>query len=189
MDFLTEATGTKRFVLTGICSGARDALRTAVADERVVGAVLIDGFAYRTPKYFLRYYGPRLIRLRTWAGLLSTKHPRWQRLGKTNAASKAPSEETEWPTGSQPAKATAAAALAAVAKRGLHLCVIHSGGWQHLYNYREQFTDAFRAIEFGDRLRLEYLKNADHTFTLLNNQASLVDITSAWMCNTFLDTP
>jgi len=42
MDWLTERLGVTRFLLTGICSGARVSFRAALRDERVVGIGLLN---------------------------------------------------------------------------------------------------------------------------------------------------
>lgn len=46
MDYLKATRGIDRFVLTGICSGARISFRTAGYDPRVVGAVLINPWGH-----------------------------------------------------------------------------------------------------------------------------------------------
>ncbi len=46
MDLLRAEFGLQRFVLFGICSGAVHACSTALADDRVAGVVMFDGYAY-----------------------------------------------------------------------------------------------------------------------------------------------
>jgi len=63
MDTLAASHGIGRFVLFGICTGADQAVKVALADPRVVGAVLVDGYAYQTSGHFLHYYLGRLLHL------------------------------------------------------------------------------------------------------------------------------
>src|SRR5690242_20829696 len=56
MDYLTRTKGVQRFVLMGLCSGADMSHDTAVADERVTGLVLIDGWVHRTLGHYIRHY-------------------------------------------------------------------------------------------------------------------------------------
>jgi alpha-beta hydrolase superfamily lysophospholipase len=49
VEALVAACGVHTVVVGGLCSGAEDALRYAELDARVVGAVLIEPFAYKTP--------------------------------------------------------------------------------------------------------------------------------------------
>ena len=48
MDFLEQSCGIHRFALFGICSGAVNTFAAALADHRVVGALMLDGHVYRT---------------------------------------------------------------------------------------------------------------------------------------------
>jgi pimeloyl-ACP methyl ester carboxylesterase len=50
LDLMRTSFGLQRFVVFGICSGAVHACSTALADDRVVGVVLFDGYAYPTWK-------------------------------------------------------------------------------------------------------------------------------------------
>jgi hypothetical protein len=75
MDFLTaryEATG---FATVGLCSGALNAHRIALADQRVVGMCLLDGYAYPTR----HYYREKLVR-RIARGVKTTSS--WQQMGQ-----------------------------------------------------------------------------------------------------------
>src|SRR5260370_12872393 len=69
MDHLQRTRGVRRFVLMGLCSGADNSFRTALRDDRVMGAVMIDTFGYRTPGFYLRHYGRRLLRPKAWRRL------------------------------------------------------------------------------------------------------------------------
>lgn len=75
LDFIERTEGVDRFVLIGLCSGGDNALLGMYRDERVVGAVLLDPFAFRTPGYFLRYYGPRILKPAVWWRTLTGRSP------------------------------------------------------------------------------------------------------------------
>jgi pimeloyl-ACP methyl ester carboxylesterase len=46
MDFMQSELGVHRFIAIGLCSGAENILATAVADARVTGLLMFDGFAF-----------------------------------------------------------------------------------------------------------------------------------------------
>lgn len=50
MDAVKARFGAEQFVLVGLCAGAMSVHRAAVADPRVVGVCLLDGYAYKTQK-------------------------------------------------------------------------------------------------------------------------------------------
>ena len=66
MKLLSETRDSDQFVLMGLCSGADDSIEVAAKEPSVVGAVLLDGYGYRTLGYYVRYYGPRMLRLSVW---------------------------------------------------------------------------------------------------------------------------
>ena len=62
LDFVAAKLGAATFILIGLCSGADLAFRAALADPRIVGAVLIDGLPYHTVRSRFHNYASRLIR-------------------------------------------------------------------------------------------------------------------------------
>jgi pimeloyl-ACP methyl ester carboxylesterase len=73
LDLMRSAFGLQRFVVFGICSGAVHACSTALADDRVVGVVLFDGYAYPTWKTpiatawaMARVLPPRQLVVKVW---------------------------------------------------------------------------------------------------------------------------
>jgi pimeloyl-ACP methyl ester carboxylesterase len=195
MDHLEKTRGMRRFVIMGLCSGADNAFQTAKRDERVVGVVPIDGYAYKTPGYHARYYGRRLrdpetvLRFaRRAAGKLTSRV-----LGGGRAAAKSEADEVLEAGGDAapqyvrefPPRDEIAIDLRTMLARGLKLCVVHSGGMEIYYNHASQFRDAFRDVDFGDALTVHYFADADHTFTELAQQHALQDAVAAWLKKSF----
>jgi len=182
MDHLAASKGVKHFVLFGLCSGADMAFEAAYADERVVGLAVLDPWVYRTPRYFLQHYGPRLLTPSAWANFVRVRvAPRLAAGAGADAAGGVP-EDLDLPTYVRdfPPREASEARLRALVARGVRLCTIFSGGQSDHYNYRGQFRDAFRGIDFGDQLQEEYLPAADHIFTNLEHQRILEATLSAW---------
>jgi dienelactone hydrolase len=71
LDWLEANLQARRFVLIGLCTGADHAILFGHTDARVAGAVLIDPAVPATKQYYLHYVGARLIRWRSWIGLLT----------------------------------------------------------------------------------------------------------------------
>ncbi|MDX1390067.1 MAG: hypothetical protein R3344_12810, partial [Acidobacteriota bacterium] len=71
MAYLEEAHGVERFVFVGLCSGAREAFRTAHRDERVVGAVMIDPIVFRTRRFYMQHYGRKVASTEVWRNALT----------------------------------------------------------------------------------------------------------------------
>ena len=79
MDYLAERRGIERFILGGLCSGADAAYFTAVEDSRVVGIFQLDGFAYRTWRYYVTHYAPRLLQAAVWRRFFKGQLQRFNR--------------------------------------------------------------------------------------------------------------
>lgn len=174
MDFLGARFGAARFVPLGICSGADAAHRAAVADTRVTAAVSLDGYCYPTPGYYRRRYGKQLCNPKKWFAFAARL---WR------ASEPVPPEEAAYGLdlgGYFPPRRAVRRDLEHLMARGVRLLYVYSGGFETYYNYREQFRDAFRRVDFGDRLRVEYLPDVDHTYILASDRRRLIDIVAAW---------
>ena len=60
MDFLSSLSGFNKFIIIGLCTGADNAHRVAVADKRVIGCVFLDGYSYPTPRFYLYKILPKV---------------------------------------------------------------------------------------------------------------------------------
>ncbi len=73
MDFLAAARNVRRFRLFGNCSGAGISFLTAVDDDRVEGAALVNPQGRRTMRYMLRLSRNPTSWIRLWRGMLRTE--------------------------------------------------------------------------------------------------------------------
>jgi pimeloyl-ACP methyl ester carboxylesterase len=178
MDCVTRETGAQEFVLAGLCGGADLAFRVARDDARVVGVGLLDWYAYGTAKSRVRRYLLPLLHRQGWGRLLLAQGPvgarLWSWLGRRPVMGGRVMNDVGLPP-----KDETAATLRALMGRGGHLLCVYTGALG-VYNYRDQFADAFRSIPFGDRLRVDFHPHADHTLTLLHYQRRLVEVVRDW---------
>ncbi len=164
-------------ILVGLCSGADQAHPAALADPRVRGVVSLDGIGYRTLGFRLRHLRARLLR-----GSLPRRVVR--RVRRLLApASEEPVETFER---SFPPRERYETELQTLVDRGTRLLVIHTGGFSDgYYNHAAQFWAAFPRLEPRDRVRVEYLERADHTFTLSENRDQLLSLLDEWADGSF----
>jgi len=165
----------------GICAGAINAHRAAVADPRVAGLIMLDGYAYPTPQFLLRRYAPRLAN--PAAALRFVGRQLSNLVAPQPAAT--PSEDDEILSQDFPPKDRIAAELRQFVERNLALLFIYSGNWYLYFNYREQIRDNFPDVPFGDRLTVEHFPEADHTYTLLEDRERLFAAVLGWMREKF----
>ena len=120
MSYLASTRQLERFVLVGLCSGADDAFRTACADPRVVGLLLIDPCLYPSTSHTVHGYLRRLIRPRAWVSLLTGKSDLWKRVGQlARPASPGAATEAAWDWKQIPGDELRTG-LETLARRGVH---------------------------------------------------------------------
>lgn len=179
LDGLTSAHGATRFVLAGLCTGAYNAFRAALVDDRVAGCVLLDGYSYPTAKSKLRHYRTRVFQARRWIGFLRRK------LGAGQPAGDQGSDlvifENEYVS-----KERFEGELTSLVDRGTQLLMIYTEMGPLAFNYPEQMHDAFSNLDFDGTIDVRYYRGADHTFTLPGNRRqAMVDIVD-WMSEHFM---
>jgi pimeloyl-ACP methyl ester carboxylesterase len=167
-DFLSQKRAPCSFILIGLCSGADLAFRAALADTRVVGAILIDGLPYRTLRSYLYDQMSRVWRVITRGAWRKFFPWLFKRLVGTPTLLR----EREIPSRSE-----AESGLRNLASRGVNLLIIYTQG--RGYNYSRQFVELFPSVP-TDAVQVNYLKGAEHTFELLANQDRLIRTVNDW---------
>ncbi|MEL6896579.1 MAG: hypothetical protein AAFP90_10785, partial [Planctomycetota bacterium] len=73
MDHLRDRYEINQFVPIGLCSGALHTHLMAERSDQVVGAVMIDGIAFRTTGFYLRHYLFRMLFPSFWYGAIQRR--------------------------------------------------------------------------------------------------------------------
>jgi pimeloyl-ACP methyl ester carboxylesterase len=185
MDLLAADCGASTFVLMGLCRGAANAFEIACSDPRVTGLVLIDGYGFKTPQYYLRHYAPRLLSQKSWRSLVGRRKQVVQALmrrvrpragGDLIAAAETPAIPARYP---RPPRAQIESNLRRLIARGVNLFVIYTS--ESECNYERQFMDSFPSIDWRGRLTLKYLPDMDHLFSARADQVWLGDAIERWL--------
>jgi pimeloyl-ACP methyl ester carboxylesterase len=174
MQLLSEQAACKRFVLIGLCSGSQSAHMVACSDAKVAGAVFLDGYAYRTLGYRLRYYVPRLLDARRWMRVFS----------RNRKANQGGSSEPTFTVAPLP-QAVVRADFAGMLDRGIKLCLIYSGGISQYFNHARQFRECFGRVMAHPDVSTSFLKEADHTYILTGDRNRLLDGIERWLSHNF----
>jgi len=183
MDYLTAKRGAARFVLGGLCSGADMAHLTARDDTRVVGLVMLDAWAYRTRMFWVHHYLVRGLQFSVWKRWARVRLGRF--LGSSASAARPASDgsvEYEVPKYVRPfpPRDAIAADLRSFVERRIRLMTVFTSGQSELYNHLGQYRRSFGDVPFGDLLEEQFLRDADHIITGLEDQALVIDSIRAW---------
>ena len=183
LDYLQTQYGVSRFVLYGLCSGANNAFKIAQVDQRIVGLVSIDGYSYRTLKFYAVHYLPRMLKLSVWAnsfGKLFTGKKQAPTAASESIESDIDVEpENIWPE--FPPRKAVESAYQQLVDRKVRLNIIYTGSWFEIYNYHAQFKDMYSRVDFGELLTLKLSSDASHIMSEPKSQQDIIGGIVSWL--------
>ncbi len=165
MDQLSKQMGANEFVVIGLCSGAYNAHHTALADERIVGAVFLDGIVFRTVGYYLRNGFNRFTKPRFWRNAFK------RRLSSATDRAKQSEptiEESEFFT-NEFTRAEITDHLHQMLARDMKMLFIYTDGYDDISG-RAQFREMFGIKPDNQNVQVEYYDQSEHTFRIVKNR-------------------
>ncbi len=178
MDLLGQKLGIRQWLLIGLCSGADMAFKVAGLDDRVVGMVQLDPYAYRTRGYYIRRYGPKLLNPMSYVGSFRGRR-RNAELARKRAAGGEMYVAPEYRRIFPPRERVEAELQALVARRVRMLNIFSDQQTEHI-NHGAQYARAFPNLQFGDLLTVAYFPGSAHTFTDLGDQERIEALVGSW---------
>jgi pimeloyl-ACP methyl ester carboxylesterase len=188
LDFMTERHHASSFVLAGICTGANHGLRFAAADDRVVGVIPIDPFAYKTLGFQLRHYGRRVFRAKSWRNALTGRNQYLKKMlaGRSEAAITSGAFGAIGGTVAPPPRVERSEMrriLHTLVERRVPLLQVFTGG-NIRYNHGAQFWSAFPSLRRKGAIRIEFMPDAGHTFSRHRHRERLGSLIEEWLRTT-----
>jgi len=181
MQTLRKQRGFEQFVLVGFCSSVDAAHAVGVEANDVVGMIYLEGYQYRTRRFYLQY-PQRLLERNRWERLLRLKYPNFFN-EPANLNDRSLDPETvfirDYPT---PERLTAD--MRKMAKRGVRMLCMYSGGDTN-YSYQDQFFDFVQAPEIAPSVELVFYPSADHTFFLVEHRERVMNGVIDWLKREF----
>jgi pimeloyl-ACP methyl ester carboxylesterase len=186
LDVLAARTGADRFVLLGLCSGADNSLRVALRDPRVAGAVLIEGYGFRSPGYLLDYYSRRLIRPETWRrlihGRLSLRKVAARISGtRRGRTARAPAPDDAARFWRMPPRDRIVSDLRELGRRGTELLLVYSRDSPAEFNFRRIVKPELRSSALHGRVEVKTFRESDHTFSRQGLRSQLIELVANWV--------
>ncbi len=202
MDELTSSYGMKHFIFIGHCSGAVHSFVMALEDERVVGAALInpqterqDWYDYdrkrKVQRYYRNYYRKQVLYDRNhWFRFLSGKSDYWRIFRNilrdfvwsliTTTLFIARSKLETQVIRHDPIQKRVIEGLRQLGARQSSVLFIYSAGSSGLERLQILLGREFDLLININQVRLVTIEGADHTFTLRQSQASVLEIIENW---------
>jgi pimeloyl-ACP methyl ester carboxylesterase len=180
MDWLSGRYGVDRFVLAGLCSGVTSTHTVAATDQRVAGAVFIDGYSYFTVGYYIRAYGLRYLQAGRWARYARRQFDgfkmRWRPEPAEDARAVAPVFARDYPP-----RAEFCRDVLGMTGRGARLLFVFTGTTNYRYNGRDQLFETLPRNASRDAIDVEYLPGVDHLFSSVDQRADFLDRLARWL--------
>lgn len=182
LDFLQANHDSDRFVIIGLCSGAYNAHQVAVKDDRIVGAVFMDGIVFRTTGYFWRHTVGRLLKPRTYRNALKhrklAKAERW-----INEDAGAELEESEFFFASDIQQSEITWELRNLKQRDVSMLFLYTDGYEDVCG-RSQFREMY-GMSPDDQIQVEYYPKSEHTFRIVENRVAACTRVADWFQGRF----
>ncbi|MBL8957291.1 MAG: hypothetical protein JNK82_41340 [Myxococcaceae bacterium] len=182
MTGLEKKVGAREFTLVGFCSSVDQLHEVGLKDARVTGMAYVEGYAYKTRRYWQRW-PLRFLSTVRWQNKLYYRLKN-AKLFETKRAAMDAAEleggaglmlERQYPPPEQFTND-----LATLTARGVRLLMMYAG-LDSTYQHPDQLFDLVRGSDFGDRLELIYMGGADHIFYRSEDRAVAVANLCRWV--------
>jgi hypothetical protein len=196
MDFLLQHSlighgSTGAFIFFGLCSGADNGLATALADERVIGLILVDPPTYATYRSRLRRivgrlssFGGAVGPMAAWVvGAATRQLRRWLQTSTHRITVSDPAISARPAGRPRPLQEEYFQQISTLLDRGVKILCIFSGANGAGYNHPDQLYESFPRLQ--GRLDVAYLPAANHVFTEPDARNALKDAVTQWCCQNF----
>jgi hypothetical protein len=181
MDYLEKKRGIKKFIVYGLCSGADASYDIALVDKRVIAMVQIDPYCYRTWKWYIRHYGPKLLSLEIWLHSLSVRLKKQDKPLGFSKSVDIDNLETASYVREFPERNEIASGLKALVNKNISMYSLITGGQSEIINHSSQFKESFSDVDFGNLLTVEYYPKMDHIITNPEYQRIVIDNICTWI--------
>jgi pimeloyl-ACP methyl ester carboxylesterase len=178
MNELGNRYGAQRFVLIGTCSGAVTAFKTAHADPRVAGVVLLNSQPLDPDDSWNKYVQARALarrhRSQPRSGIAFWRKP-ISTLSHRIRPGASPSKQVRSVTDRLSSQ------LGDLVDRGTRCLIVHTVGDPSEDYFDVILGDHRRRLQASGRFEEVTVARADHTFTLLGSQTEVLQIIENWM--------
>ena len=183
MDWLSQRLGVQRFLLLGICSGARVAFRTACQDDRVAGIAMLNVRSLEENTYS----DARTFALAHESLQVLRQKSRWKRVltGQTNYRSAfrnlaRAAVQVGFGRSAIQEASHVAQTFRGLADRGVAVCVIFSTGEFGRRYLRLALGSEFDSLMAHPHVAEVIIPFSDHTFTWPQGQDVLLESIGQW---------
>ena len=179
MDLLEAKFGIRRFVVVGLCSGTAHAMGLAVADSRVAGILMFDGYSFPGRRWYWERTLRRALAAPTNPAVFG-KTVRWMRRKVLNIATTPPVDifrvDEETP---EEIRTIFTKSMNEITQRGAAVYLLYSAT-QHVRDSGRDHLGSLVREPFASKVKYEFARDIDHTFTSIVAQQAFLVRASSW---------
>ena len=184
VTFMTREYGCTDIITAGLCTGADDSIESALTDTRIKGMLFLDAPGFRTSRFYvnriLHHYSRRLVSRQKWARVVANLKARLSSHQTTLPPQTLDDEHRPLMEASN-----LIPAVETLARRGVKMHFLFTGGVFQYYNYAGQVFDMFSEIHLHNSVTESYHKDCDHMFLLHRHREAVIDDMLDWVDITF----
>lgn len=178
MNLMETTLGVRRFIVIGLCSGASNGKSVAIADSRVVGLLMFDGYAFPSRRSRWERTMWRALAAPTNPAVLG-KTARWlQRKFSRSAAMAAAPDIYEQDT-PEAIAASFRRAMMQLAERKVAVLLLYTGT-MHVRDRNRDQLGPFADEAFTQDFEYEFIGEIDHSLTSLASQQIFMAVVCDW---------
>ena len=178
MSLIETMLGIRRFIVIGLCSGATNGLSVAVADSRVVGLLMFDGYAFPGRRSRFERSVRRALAVPTNPAVIG-KTVRWLHRKISTRASSAAAPQIFEPTSPGETAATFRRSMAHIAERDVAVLFVYTGTMHVTDRHRDQLGP-FAKEQFAQRFDYKFIAEIDHSLTSMASQQTFMQVVCEW---------
>ena len=149
--------------------------------QRTPGVAVIDGYNFPSKGYDVQSYTKQLLNSRSWLRLVSGKSEVYARARRgLKMATAGDSQEFE-PQWEMPSQNKFLQDIKQLVDKKVNVYFIYAKNGQPYHNYKRYFSKELQKIASKTYLKTEVIRDADHLFTLLSTQLTLIDLLKEWL--------
>lgn len=177
MNLIQTMLGVRRFIVIGLCSGATNGLSLAVADSRVVGLLMFDGYAFPGRRAQLERSLWRALALTNPAVIGKTM--RWLQRKFSAAAAAAAAPHIFEPDPPEVTAALFRRSMTQIAERNVAVLLLYTGT-MHVTDRKRDQLGPFAKEAFTKHFEYQFIGEIDHSLTSMASQQIFIEVVCDW---------
>jgi alpha-beta hydrolase superfamily lysophospholipase len=178
MNLMETTLGVRRFIVIGLCSGATNGMTAAIADSRVIGLLMFDGYAFPGRRSRWERQVRRALAVPTNPAVIG-KTVRWLKRKFSSEAAAAAAPHIFEPDPPEVTAALFRRSMTQLAERKVAVMLLYTGT-MHVTDRNRDQLGPFANEAFVKNFEYEFIAEIDHSLTSMESQQTFMSVVCDW---------